>query len=98
MGATAFAERAHKELLATGERAQPRSVAASRQLTPQEIRIAAMARDGLSNPAIGARIFVSPRTVEYHLGKVFAKLGISCRGELHLVLPASGKDSLRATA
>jgi DNA-binding CsgD family transcriptional regulator/tetratricopeptide (TPR) repeat protein len=98
MGATAFSERAHRELLATGERSRPRSVVASRQLTPQEIRIAAMARDGLSNPAIGARIFVSPRTVEYHLGKVFTKLGISCRGELHLVLPGAGNDSLRATA
>lgn len=98
MGATAFTERAHRELLATGERAQARSVVASRQLTPQEIRIAGMARDGLSNPAIGARIFVSPRTVEYHLGKVFAKLGISCRGELHRALPGAGNDSLKATA
>jgi DNA-binding CsgD family transcriptional regulator/tetratricopeptide (TPR) repeat protein len=98
IGATAFAERAHRELLATGERAQPRSVVASRQLTPQEIRIAAMARDGLSNPAIGARIFVSPRTVEYHLRNVFAKLGISCRRELHLVLPGAGNDSLKAIA
>ena len=98
MGATAFSERAHRELLATGERVQPRSVAASRQLTPQEIRIAGMARDGLSNPAIGARIFVSPRTVEYHLGKVFAKLGISSRGELHLVLPGGANHSLKATA
>jgi DNA-binding CsgD family transcriptional regulator/tetratricopeptide (TPR) repeat protein len=98
MGAGAFTERAHRELLATGERAQPRSVVASRQLTPQEIRIAALARDGLSNPAIGARIFVSPRTVEYHLGKVFAKLGISGRGELHLVFPGAGNGSLKATA
>jgi DNA-binding CsgD family transcriptional regulator/tetratricopeptide (TPR) repeat protein len=98
MGAAAFTERAHRELLATGERSQLRSVVASRQLTPQEIRIAAMARDGLSNPAIGARLFVSPRTVEYHLGKVFTKLGISGRGELHLVLPAAGNDSLKATA
>jgi DNA-binding CsgD family transcriptional regulator len=98
MGAAAFTERAHRELLATGERAQARSVVASRQLTPQEIRIAVMARDGLSNPAIGARIFVSPRTVEYHLGKVFAKLGISCRGQLHRALPGSGNDSLKAIA
>jgi DNA-binding CsgD family transcriptional regulator len=97
-GAAAFTERAHRELLATGERARPRSVAASRHLTPQEIRIAAMARDGLSNPAIGARMFVSPRTVEYHLHKVFAKLGISGRGELHLVLPAAVSSPLRATA
>jgi DNA-binding CsgD family transcriptional regulator len=98
MGAVAFTERAHRELLATGERAQLRSVVASRQLTPQEIRIAAMARDGLSNPEIGARLFVSPRTVEYHLGKVFVKLGISGRGELHQVLPDAEKDSLKATA
>jgi DNA-binding CsgD family transcriptional regulator len=98
IGAAAFTERAHRELLATGERAQARSVVASRELTPQEIRIAAMARDGLSNPAIGARIFVSPRTVEYHLGKVFAKLGISGRGELHRALPGSGNESLRAIA
>jgi DNA-binding CsgD family transcriptional regulator len=98
MGAAAFTERAHRELLATGERAQARSVVASRELTPQEIRIAGMARDGLSNPAIGARIFVSPRTVEYHLGKVFAKLGISSRGELHRVLPRTGSGSLKATA
>jgi DNA-binding CsgD family transcriptional regulator len=98
MGAAAFTERAHRELLATGERAQLRSVVASRQLTPQEIRIAAMARDGLSNPEIGARLFVSPRTVEYHLGKVFVKLGISGRGELHQVLPDAEKDSLKATA
>jgi ATP/maltotriose-dependent transcriptional regulator MalT len=98
IGAAAFTERAHRELLATGERAQARSVVASRQLTPQEIRIAVMARDGLSNPAIGARIFVSPRTVEYHLGKVFAKLGITCRGELHRALPGSGIDSLKAIA
>jgi DNA-binding CsgD family transcriptional regulator len=97
-GAAAFTERAQRELLATGERARPRSVVASRHLTPQEIRIAAMARDGLSNPAIGARMFVSPRTVEYHLHKVFAKLGISGRGELHLVLPGTGNGSLKATA
>jgi len=96
MGAAAFTERAQRELLATGERAQSRSVVASRQLTPQEIRIALMARDGLSNPAIGARIFVSPRTVEYHLGKVFTKLGISCRGELHRVLHGAGNDVQRA--
>jgi DNA-binding CsgD family transcriptional regulator len=98
MGAAAFTERAHRELLATGERAQLRSVVASRQLTPQEIRIAAMARDGLSNPEIGARLFVSPRTVEYHLGKVFVKLGISGRGELHQVLPEAEKALLKATA
>jgi ATP/maltotriose-dependent transcriptional regulator MalT len=88
MGAAAFAERAHRELLATGEKVRSRSVVGNRQLTPQEARIAALARDGLSNPAIGARLFVSARTVEYHLHKVFSKLGITSRGELHLVLPA----------
>jgi len=87
MGAVAFAERAQRELLATGEKARSRSVDSGAHLTPQEARIAALARDGLSNPAIGARIFVSPRTVEYHLHKVFAKLGIRSRNELHIVLP-----------
>ena len=92
MGAAAFAERAHRELLATGEKVRSRSVDSGRQLTPQEARIALMARDGLSNPAIGARIFVSPRTVEYHLHKVFAKLQIKSRTELHIVLPDTGAD------
>ena len=87
MGAAAYAERAHQELLATGEKVRSRSTGCGEQLTPQEARIAVLARDGLSNPAIGARIFVSPRTVEYHLHKVFAKLAITSRGELHLVLP-----------
>jgi DNA-binding CsgD family transcriptional regulator/tetratricopeptide (TPR) repeat protein len=93
MGAAAFAERAHRELLATGEKVRSRSVGGDRQLTPQEARIAALARDGLSNPAIGARLFVSPRTVEYHLHKVFSKLEVSSRGELHLALPTPASPS-----
>jgi DNA-binding CsgD family transcriptional regulator len=86
MGAACFAERAQRELLATGEKLRRRPAKGGAQLTPQEARIASLASDGLSNPAIGARIFVSPRTVEYHLHKVFSKLGISSRNELHLVL------------
>jgi ATP/maltotriose-dependent transcriptional regulator MalT len=95
MGAAAFAERAHRELLATGEKVRPRSPGEAAHLTAQEARVAFLARDGLSNPAIGARLFVSPRTVEYHLHKVFAKLGIASRGELHLVLPAAAPSSPR---
>jgi DNA-binding CsgD family transcriptional regulator len=97
MGAVAFAERAHRELLATGEKVRSGSVGGGGKLTPQEARIAFLARDGLSNPAIGARIFVSPRTVEYHLHKVFSKLGITSRGELHLVLPAAAAPSPRGS-
>ena len=86
MGADAFAERAHREHLATGEKVRRRLVGTCGQLTPQEARIAFLARDGLTNPKIGERLFVSPRTVEYHLHKVFEKLGITSRRELHGVL------------
>jgi DNA-binding CsgD family transcriptional regulator len=85
MGMEAFAERAARELLATGERARKRTVETSDQLTPQETQIARLARDGLSNQEIGARLFISPRTVEYHLHKVFTKLDISSRNQLDLV-------------
>jgi len=99
MGAAAFAERAHRELLATGETARRRVVETHGQLTAQETRIAALARNGLTNPEIGERLFVSPRTVEYHLHKVFDKLGITSRHELHLVLDdAVGPASRRAAA
>jgi DNA-binding CsgD family transcriptional regulator len=87
MGAEAFAERARRELLATGETARQRTVEASNGLTAQEAQIARLARDGLSNPEIGARLFISPRTVEYHLHKVFAKLEITSRNELGGALP-----------
>lgn len=86
MGANAFVERASLELLATGETVRSRAANMQNQLTPQEARVAALARDGLTNLQIGERLFVSPRTVEYHLHKVFAKLGITSRNELHLAL------------
>jgi DNA-binding CsgD family transcriptional regulator len=89
MGMAGFAERARRELKATGATAHRRAPATSDQrLTPQEAQIARMAGDGLSNPEIGARLFISPRTVQYHLRKVFAKLGISSRSQLHRVLAA----------
>jgi DNA-binding CsgD family transcriptional regulator len=88
MGIEAFAERARRELLATGETARKRTVESTSQLTVQEAQVARLARDGLSNPQIGARLFISARTVKYHLGKVFAKLAITSRGQLGQVLPA----------
>ena len=79
----AFADRARRELLSNGETISKRSVGTERdELTPQEKRIALLARDGLSNPEVGARLFLSPRTVEWHLRKVFAKLAITSRKEL----------------
>jgi DNA-binding CsgD family transcriptional regulator len=87
MGIGAFAERARRELAATGETARKRTVDTSGQLTAQETQIARLARDGLSNPEIGARLFISARTVQYHLGKVFIKLGISSRSQLDRALP-----------
>jgi DNA-binding CsgD family transcriptional regulator len=82
MGAGAFAERARRELVATGETARRRSVDTLDDLTPQERQIARLAHAGRTNPEIGTELFISPRTVEYHLSKVFAKLGISSRKEL----------------
>jgi DNA-binding CsgD family transcriptional regulator len=87
MGATAFADRARRELLATGEIARARAPDTRDQLTAQESQIALLAREGLSNPEIGARLFISPRTVQYHLHKVFAKLDITSRNQLVRVLP-----------
>jgi DNA-binding CsgD family transcriptional regulator len=88
MGMEAFAERARRELQATGETARRRTVAPrDEQLTAQEAQIARMARDGLSNPEIGVRLFISPRTVQYHLRKVFSKLGVESRNQLDRVLP-----------
>ncbi len=90
MGMEGFAERARHELLATGETAGERAVQTAHGgtvLTSQEARVAKLARDGLSNPEIGARLFISTRTVQYHLSNVFTKLGISSRGQLHQVLP-----------
>ena len=82
IGAEAFAERARRELLATGETVRKRTVETRDELTAQEAQIARLARDGRTNPEIGAELFISPRTVEYHLRKVFTKLGISSRKEL----------------
>jgi DNA-binding CsgD family transcriptional regulator len=86
IGMRAFAERARVELLATGDRVRKRSVATRDDLTTQERQIAQLARDGHSNAEIGARLFLSPRTVEWHLRKVFSKLGIHSRRELATVL------------
>jgi ATP/maltotriose-dependent transcriptional regulator MalT len=88
MGVEAFAERARRELLATGETARKRTVETRDELTAQERQIARLALDGLSNPEIGARLFISPRTVKYHLRKVFTKLDISSRNQLDRVLPS----------
>jgi DNA-binding CsgD family transcriptional regulator len=84
MGMEAFAERAGRELRATGETARKRTAVTARneELTAQEAQIARLAREGLSNPEIGTRLFISARTVQYHLGKVFTKLGIASRSQL----------------
>ena len=87
MGAEAFAGRAARELLATGEHARKRTMETTCELTPQELQIAGLAEAGLSNQVIAAGLFISPRTVEYHLHKVFTKLGIASRTELDQVLP-----------
>jgi DNA-binding CsgD family transcriptional regulator len=91
IGACGFAERARRELLATGQTVRKRAPqavgAAGNALTTQEAQVARLASEGLSNQEISTRLFISPRTVEYHLGKVFTKLGVSSRNQLHRVLP-----------
>jgi DNA-binding CsgD family transcriptional regulator len=87
MGAEAFAARAERELLATGEHARRRTVETTSELTPQELQIAGLAQAGLSNQGIAARLFISPRTVEYHLHKIFTKLGIASRTQLDQTPP-----------
>jgi ATP/maltotriose-dependent transcriptional regulator MalT len=82
MGADAFADRARHELAATAETVRKRTVETLQDLTEQESHVARLAADGLSNPEIAAALFLSPRTVEWHLGKVFGKLGIATRREL----------------
>ena len=86
MGAEAFAERARRELLATGETVRTRSVETRDELTAQETQIARLASDGRTNPEIGTQLFISPRTVEWHLRNVFTKLEIRSRRELAIAL------------
>ena len=90
IGMEAFGERARRELLATGERARKRSPGTREELTPQEEQIAGLAREGLSNPEIGAQLFVSARTIEWHLRNVFTKLGITSRRQLQTALSEYG--------
>ena len=85
-GMAAFAERARRELLATGETARRRTVEAAVELTAQEAHIARLAVDGKTNLEIGAQLFLSARTVEWHLRKVFTKLGVGSRRELRQAL------------
>jgi DNA-binding CsgD family transcriptional regulator/tetratricopeptide (TPR) repeat protein len=87
IGADAFAERARRELMGAGEQVRKRSVETTHDLTPQETQIARLARDGFTNAEIGTRLFLSPRTVEWHLRKVFTKLGVGSRRELLKALP-----------
>jgi DNA-binding NarL/FixJ family response regulator len=93
IGAAAFAERAQRELAATGETVRKRTPQARAELTAQETLIARLAVDGRTNPEIGAQLFLSARTVEWHLRKVFAKLGISSRRELGAALAAAPSDA-----
>ena len=92
IGMEAFGDRARGELMATGEKVRKRTVDTRDDLTAQEWHIARLARDGLSNPEIGARLFLSPRTVEWHLRKVFSKLGIHSRRQLASALPSSESE------
>jgi DNA-binding CsgD family transcriptional regulator len=96
MGAEAFAERARRELVATGEKLRTRREETRDELTPQEEQIARLARDGLTNREIAAQLFLSTRTVEWHLQKVFGKLGIKSRTALHDALPDASRRPERA--
>ena len=97
MGCLAFANRAERELVATGESTRRRSVETRGELTAQESEIARMASDGLSNREIGLRLFISPRTVEWHLHQIFVKLGLRSRKELRGVFAAADRRrALRA--
>jgi DNA-binding CsgD family transcriptional regulator len=96
MGARAFADRARRELLATGETVRKRTTDARDELTPQEAQIARLASERLTNPEIAAQLYLSHRTVEYHLRKVFQKLGISSRKELADALRGSTSVPIRA--
>jgi DNA-binding CsgD family transcriptional regulator len=96
IGMEAFAERSRRELIATGGTARKRRVETRDQLTPQEEQISRLARDGLSNPQIGAQLFLSARTVEWHLRKVYTKLGVGSRHELKAALAQRGQGGQSA--
>ena len=96
MGIAGFAERARRELLATGETVRKRTIETAGQLTPQEGQIARLAGQGLTNPEIGVQLFISPRTVEWHLRKIFTKLGISSRRQLSWARPGAGRVAVPA--
>ena len=96
IGMEAFAERARHELLATGETVRQHQDDTHDELTPQEEHIARLARAGRTNPEIGAQLYISARTVEWHLRKVFTKLGISSRKSLHDALPTGARDATPA--
>ena len=96
VGMEAFAERARRELMATGEKVRKRAPESHNQLTPQEHQIARLAGEGLSNPEIGTQLFISARTVEWHLRKVFTKLGITSRRQLRTALPEDDRSLGRA--
>jgi DNA-binding CsgD family transcriptional regulator len=96
MGAMAFADRAWRELAATGETARKRSVETVSELTPQEAHIARLAVEGRTNPEIGAQLYLSPRTVEWHLRKIFTKLGVNSRRELgHALRESAARPTIR---
>ena len=90
MGIEAFAERARRELLATGDTVRKRTVETATELTPQEACIARLAVDGRTNVEIGTQLFLSTRTVEWHLGKVYSKLGVSSRRDLRRAMVSLG--------